>query len=223
MNIKGVIFDLDGTLIDSMPVWDDLGELYLKSKGLKARDGLAQILLPMSLLETAKYFRTEYGVTDPVQTILEDVNQLLAHAYQHEILLKSGATRLVQFLKEQGVKMCVATATDHALSEAVLARTGILPYLEGIITCGEIGFGKDCPDVFLAALNLLKTDIRQACVFEDTLHSMKTAKAAGFFTVAVSDDASHAHQTQIKDLANIYLVDLVDFQERFCAGKVDWT
>lgn len=223
MNIKGIIFDLDGTLIDSMPVWDGLGELYLKSKDIKARHGLARTLLPMSLMQTAEYFRAGYGVNDPVQTILEDVNRLISHAYQHDIPLKNGAVQLVQFLKEQGITMCIATATDHELAETVLARTGILSYFEGIITCGEIGFGKDRPEVFLAALNLLKTDIRQTCVIEDTLHSLKTAKAAGFFTVAISDAASHENRVQIKGLADIYLEGLADFREIFCTGKVGGT
>ena len=148
MRIRGAIFDVDGTLLDSMFIWDTIGEAYLRSIGYEPREDLNEVFKNMSLLQAARYYQTEYGVTLCVDEIMDGVNTMLERYYCFEAPLKPGAAELLAWLQKNGVKLCVTTATDRYLVEAALKRCGVLSYFGRIFTCGEVGRGKDEPHIF---------------------------------------------------------------------------
>lgn len=202
--ITGAIFDVDGTLLDSMSIWDTVGEDYLRSIGYQPREDLNEVFKDMSLAQAARYYQTEYGVTLSVEEITAGVNAMLEDFYRHKAALKPGAGEFVRELSRRGVRLCVATATDRYLVEAALERCGVLSCFERIFTCGEAGHGKDEPDIFEAALRFLGTERSETVVFEDALYAARTARAGGFPVAAVYDGHERGREA-LKALADLYL------------------
>lgn len=208
--IKGAIFDADGTLFDSMYIWDTIGEVYLRSIGYEPRENLNETFRNMSLYQAACYYRTEYGVTLSTDEIMDGVNKMIEDYYRSVVVLKPHAAEFLQRLKANGVKMCIATATDRYLIEPTLERCGIREYFSEIFTCSSVGHGKDEPVIYREAMKHLKTDKSNTVVFEDALYAIKTAKRDGF-TVAAIYDEYEKNQAEIKNLADCFLADFSDF------------
>ena len=206
MNIKCAIFDFDGTLFDSMFFWDSVGEIYLSSLGLKARPSFREDIRAMSLYQAACYVRKEYELSLSEEQIMAGINQTLEHFYIHEVIPKPGVIEFLERMKKAEIPMCIATATDRYLIEAALRRCGMEHYFETILTCGEVGYGKDEPVIFQKAMELFDADRSSTIVFEDAIHAMQTAKADGFTVVAVYD-SSEKRQEEIRDLADCYIED----------------
>lgn len=194
--LKGAIFDFDGTLFDSMFIWDTAGEVYLRSMGIEPREDLQKVLKPMSLLQSANYIREKYAVELTVEEIMDGINRTVEDFYFHTIQPKEGVITLLEQMKVQGIKMCIATATDRYQVEAALKRCGMDSFFSEIFTCTDVGHGKDEPIVFRKAMEYLGTTKADTVVFEDAYHAAKTAKADGFITVAVYD----LHEERQKEL-----------------------
>lgn len=204
--LRGAIFDLDGTLLDSMGVWENAGSQYLRTLGIAAKPDLSQRIQTMSLPQAAAYFQQAYGVQLSCPEIMDGINRLAAHSYHHTVSLKSGAAEFLAALHAQSIPLCLATATDRPLAEAALARCGILSYFSAIFTCTEVGAGKDSPKIYRAALQHLQTEKHETPVFEDAIHALKTAKADNFPTVGVAD-AYTENQAAVQALCDCYLTD----------------
>ncbi|NMA01940.1 MAG: HAD family phosphatase [Clostridia bacterium] len=209
MKIRGAIFDLDGTLLDSMFIWETIGEDYLRSLGIEPGEELNEKLKNMSLYQAACYYKREYGVSGTLEEIMAGVNKSIEHFYIDQVLPKKGAPEFLARLKSEGVKMCVATATDKHLVQAALKRTGLLNYFGEIFTCTSVGCGKDEPRIYDKSLDFLGTLKSETIVFEDALYAIKTAKNAGYIVCAVYDKFAQ-EQKEIKALADYYLKDFTE-------------
>ena len=207
--IKGAIFDLDGTLLDSMFIWDTIGEEYLRSLGKEPHEDLKETFMTLTLEEAAEYYREHYGVTLSVKEIVDGVNAMVEQTYRTKVTLKPGISEYLAWLKENGVRMCVATVTDRYLVEETLERLGVRHYFSEIFTCAEVGFGKDKPIIYQKALEHLGTEKSDTYVFEDLPFALNTAKTDGFPTVGVYD-RHEAHQDDLKELADYYIFDFTD-------------
>ena len=199
--IKGAIFDLDGTLLDSMFIWDTIGEEYLRSLGKEPHEDLKETFMTLTLEEAAVYYREHYGVTLSVKEIVDGVNAMVEQTYRTKVTLKPGIAEYLAWLKENGVRMCVATVTDRYLVVETLERLGVRHYFSEIFTCAEVGFGKDKPVIYQKALEHLETEKRDTYVFEDMLFALNTAKTDGFPTVGVYD-RHEVHQDELKELSD---------------------
>ena len=204
---------MDGTLLDSMPVWEHASERYLQNKGIKVRERLSDILFSMSMQKGAEYVKENYHLAESVDEIVAGVNNIVYTAYEKEVQPKEGVRELLDTLQVNGIKMAVATSTDRPMVEAALKRTGLFSYFEQIFTCTEVGKGKVAPDIYYAAADILGTEPKNTLGFEDALYAIGTAKKAGFVTVGVYDDASRKEQGKIKEQADIYLEGFVSAVE----------
>lgn len=181
--IRGAIFDLDGTLLDSMPVWEHASETYLMRKGIHVKERLSEVLFSMSMRQGAEYVKENYGLPETADEIISGVDSIVMEAYRTQVEAKPGVPKLLERMKEKGIRMVVATSTDRPMAESGLKRTGLLGYFERIFTCTEIGAGKRQPDIYLAAKEYLGIPQAGIWVFEDALYAIKAACTAGFFTV----------------------------------------
>ena len=207
--LKGAIFDFDGTLVDSMFIWDTIGEDYLRSLGKEPHEDLKETFMTLTLEEAAEYYRTHYGVTLSVKEIVDGVNTMVEGIYRTRVALKQGVADFLAQLKDNGTRMCIATVTDRYLVEETLDRLGILQYFSEIFTCAEVGYGKDKPIIYRKASEHLDTAKNETYVFEDSLFALKTAKADGFTTVGVYDRHEN-RQDNLINLADYYIVDFAD-------------
>ena len=209
--INGVIFDVDGVLLNSMPIWENLGELYLQELGIEAKKDLGKKLFTLSMEEAAEYLISQYNLDKSVEEVVSGFVRAVKEFYEERVPLKEGVREYLNEFRARKIPMVIATSGDRRNTEAALKRLKIYSYFQGIYTCSEIGGGKDQPDIYFAAALQMDTDPEQTWVFEDTLHALRTAKAAGFRTVAVYDKSSDRDLAEIWNAAEIYLPDLNDF------------
>ena len=146
--MQGAIFDMDGTLLDSMPFWGDSADRFLMKRGVRPPAGLYEALKDLSMVQTADYLRDRFGVTGTVQDVMDGINEVMEESYFHQIPPKADILSFVDRLARAGVRMCVATATDRYLAEAALKRVGLLDRFEFLLTCTEVGAGKHLPVIY---------------------------------------------------------------------------
>ena len=173
--LRGAIFDMDGTLLDSMYVWKDFDKRYFESLGLEATEDLRDRIAPLTLEQAAELFRRDFGVTESVPEIVDHVNALVEEEYFCRVQPKKGIPEMLQAFEDAGVRMCVATATDRYMVEAALRRTGLARYFGKIFTSTEVGSSKREPETFELALAYLGTKREETYVFEDSLYAVQAA------------------------------------------------
>ena len=211
--MKCAIFDFDGTLFDSMFIWDSVGEVYLRARGIEPKPTLREDLRALSLYQSACYFHQEYGLTLSVAEIMDGINRTVENFYIHDVQPKPGVAAFLAQMKAQGIRICIATASDRYQIEAALKRCQLDGYFDAIFTCTEIGHGKDEPFIFRKAMEHFGADRADTVVFEDAFHAVQTAKNDGF-TVAAVYDPSEQRQQEIRDLADCFIPDF-DHTEEF--------
>lgn len=203
--IQGVIFDADGTLLDSMPYWDESVISIVRAMGLEPEKGLTEILTPMSMEEGAQYLIERYELTASVKDIVAEENRRAEEFYETKVDLKKGVLPLLDMLAKSGVRLSVATATDKYLIDKALKATGILSYFDAVLSCGDIGEGKSSPTIFYKACELMNTQPQFTVVVDDSLTAITTAKNNGFKTAAVYDDMQKKHWAQLSELGDILI------------------
>ena len=212
MKIKCAIFDFDGTLFDSMFIWDSVGEIYLRSLGKEPKPSMREDVRALSLYQSACYLQKEYDLSLPAEQIMTGINQIIEHFYIHEVLPKPGVVDFLERMKKAEIQMCIATASDRYQIEAALSRCVMEHYFDAIFTCSEVGHGKDEPVIFQKAMDHFSSDRSTTVVFEDAIHAVQAAKEDGFPVVAVFDD-SEKRQTEIRNLSDCYIADFKHTEE----------
>ncbi len=203
--IKGVIFDIDGVLLDSMIIWTDLGERYLKSIGKEPEEGLTEKLFSMSMEQGAEYLKDKYSIDESVPEILDDINNISKNFYYNEVEAKPGVKELLEDFSSRRIKMVAATSSPRGHVERALTRVGLLEFIDRIFTNGEVGVSKHEPDIYNLAAEHMGTVPSETLVFEDSLYALKTAKSAGYVTVGIYDARGEKDQAGLKENAELYL------------------
>ncbi|MBE7069782.1 MAG: HAD family phosphatase [Ruminococcaceae bacterium] len=206
--IKGIIFDIDGVLLDSLGIWDDLGARYLMSIGVKPEEGLNQILFSMSMEQGAAYLNEHYNLQKTDAEVHAGLSQMLEDFYFDEVLPKSGAKELLEFVEAKGIKLTAATSSPRIHVEKALERNGMLKFFEKIFTNSEVGASKHSPEIYNMAAAFMGTKPSETLVFEDSLYALKTAKNAGFNTVGVCDLKGETDQEGVKNTGDHYVLEL---------------
>lgn len=208
--VRGIIFDVDGTLFDSMHIWSQLGKRYLASVGIEAKPELAKILFSMSLDESSEYLKKEYNLPDSIEKIREDTIKILSDFYRYEATLKPGAIDFIKRMKSRNIPMAIATSGERRILAPALERLGITDCFLTVLTCSELKTNKRVPTIYLRAAKLLGTMPEETAVFEDVLHAILTVKSAGFITCAVEDESSIQDRDEIRKTADFYLQDFMN-------------
>ena len=210
MKFQAAIFDMDGTLINSLMFWDKfwerLGLEYLYKKGYKPDQKVDKAVRTMILSDAAIYFNKACGINVSNDEIVDYSTRELEHFYRTEASVKRGAIELLESLTDKGIKKCVASATDAKYVKIALRCLGLDKYFDTILSCSEIGYGKDRPDVYFAAQRALGYEVEQTVVFEDVPLALTTAKTAGFFTVGVYDKHNFNPEL-VKEMSDLYIAD----------------
>ena len=203
--LKYKIFDLDGTLLDSMAAWRNLGKDYLLQKGINPPDNLNEIIAAMSMIESAAYFQKAFKIELSAEEIIKEIKMLIENKYKYEFKLKPYVKEYLQKLKDENSVMCIVTATPLKLAKAALERNEIKKYFSFVISCDEVGLGKNKPDIFLLAANRLNAEPFEIAVYEDADFALITAKEEGFYTIGVYDDYFKNERKDIELISDIYI------------------
>lgn len=214
MRLQSAIFDMDGTLLDSMGMWRTLGSVLAQNHGAVPPPDLNRRVASLGLWEGTAYCKEVCGLSGTVEELVREIWGQIEAFYRHDVRPKPGLVRFLDILKMQGVWMYVATATDRPLAEAALRTAGIDGYFRGLITSAEAGQSKrEGPEVYERALRRLRSTKKDTVVFEDALHALRTAHEAGFRTAAVYDP-SEPDQEEMRRLADYYITSYEEMTEK---------
>ncbi|WP_035800961.1 HAD family hydrolase [Butyrivibrio sp. FCS014] len=210
-DFEAVIFDLDGSLVDSMWMWKAIDIEYLKKHGIEAPDTLQKDIGGRSFIETAEYFKERFGIEDSIEQIGDDWNRMAWDKYTNEVPLKEGVFEFLGLCDDKNIKLGIASSNSTELIEQVLASHGIKGRFGSVKSGTEILKGKPAPDVYLAVADELGAEPSKCLVFEDLVDGIRAGKNAGMTVVAVSDDYSRHSDDLKKELADCYIEDYRGF------------
>ena len=207
---KAAVFDYDGTVLDSMPMWTSVPSRFAEKLGAEPDPELNRQIKTMSLEESARTFR-EMGAAGTDEEIVDQIMDMVMDSYRLHLQMKPGVMELLEDLKSHGIRMCIASQTPSRMIAAANERLGIDSYFEGIYSCGEWNTHKRDPDIFLIAADSLEAGPSETLVFEDTLYAVRSAEQAGFSVVGIYDENSADDREQIEERSLLYLKRIQDW------------
>lgn len=203
--IKAVIFDMDGTLIDSMGVWSQIDREFLLKRQIAVPSELHRCIEGKSFTETAGYFKERFNLSENIEEIMAEWTAMCKTHYETRVPLKRGALNLIRYLHARGYKIGMGTSSRHELVEAIFTRHHLHSYFDTVRTSCEVGRGKPFPDIFLKVAEDLEVRPEECLVFEDTLAGVLAGKRAGMKVVAIYDDYSLSAMEEIRKTADGYI------------------
>lgn len=204
-NTKAVLFDMDGTLIDSMGVWKEIDMNYLEKYNLPMYEDLQRDISGMSFIQTAHYFKEKYKILESVEEIMETWNAMAFDKYATEVELKPGAFLFLKELRKKGIKTAICTSNSRYLTDTVLKAQKIQDYIDLILTAKEVPNGKPAPDIYQRASEILKVPAEKCLVFEDVYMGVLAGKNANMKVCAVEDPHSVYEQNAIRKEADFFI------------------
>ena len=208
MKITGAIFDMDGTLVDSLSFWDvffsRVGEKYSLGKSFRPDEETEKLIRTLPFKEGMALMHEKCGVGKSGEEMLQTAFEMCAVFYAEDVKMKYGVLEFLELCKEKGLKMCVASATQKDLLEIVMKRFDLYKYFPKIFSCGDIGKGKDVPDIFDMAREYLCTDKESTWIFEDSIVAIETAVNAGYKVVGIYDKYNFDHE-RVKAISTEYI------------------
>lgn len=208
-NIDAVIFDLDGSLVDSMWMWEQIDVEYLGQFGIDLPESLQADIEGMSFSETAEYFKNRFELPDSVEKIKEDWNAMAWDKYSYEVPLKDGAYDFLEVCKERGIALGIATSNSRKLVERIVSVHGLESHFSCIMTGCDVAKGKPAPDIYLAVAGKLGVEPARCLVFEDIIPGILAGKAAGMKVCAVEDTYSVSQRKDKAAAADYYIEDFI--------------
>lgn len=213
---EAVLFDLDGTLIDSMWLWPAIDVEYLGRFGIEVPEDLGRSIDGKSYTETAIYFKERFGLKDSIDTIKKTWHEMAHDIYCTRVPAKKGALKFLKFLKEHGIKTAIGTSNSFELAKDVVKAVGIDKYVDTIVTACMVSAGKPKPDIYLKAASDLGVSPEKCLVFEDIPQGIMAGKNAGMTAVAIEDEYSLTLSDEKRELADCYITDFDEFMDKYC-------
>lgn len=208
-DFKGAIFDMDGTVLDSMSLWHEIDVEFLSKRGLKVPDDYAKSIAHLGARGTAEYTIKRFSLPDTPEELMQEWHNLGLEKYK-KVPVKKGASEYIKVLKENGIKIAIATATPASLIDSALRGRDFYPLIDTIVTVDDVKRGKGFPDIYFKACENFGLTADDCIVFEDILMGIKGAKAGGFRAIAVYDKHSENEKDELKKLADNYIYDFFE-------------
>lgn len=205
--LEGVIFDLDGTLVDSMWVWEQIDIDFLGKRGFEVPDDYFETITPMGYEVCADYTINRFGLKETREEIIREWFSMAIDAYANDVILKPGALDFIRYLHSREIKMSVATASDMELVVPVLTNNKIIHYFDNITTVKEAERGKGFPDIYNLSADKMKTERKRCVVFEDIIEGLRGAKMGGYMTVGVYDEHSKKSVEELSKSCDMFIYD----------------
>lgn len=204
MNLEAVIFDLDGTLIDSMGVWSDVDREFLKKRGIELPDNLfSDMKSGNSFEEVALYFKNRFSLKETIKEIMTEWIEMVEEHYATKVLLKKGVRELIDLLKRNNIKIGIGTSNSYYLAEVALKANDIMGQFDTLVCGAEEIKGKPFPDIFLQVADNLDVSPENCIVIEDVLEGVEAAKKADMFVIAIYDRWAK-NKKEIKEKSDLF-------------------
>lgn len=210
-DIKAVIFDVDGTLVDSMWIWKQVDIDFLERRKMELPEDLQKDIEGLSYTSTAEYFKERFKLPETVEEIKEEWRVMADEFYNNIIPLKTGVKELLKIIRNNNLKIGIATSNSRELVETMIKKHEIGEYFDAIRTSCEVPRSKPFPDVYLQAAKDLGVMPENCLVFEDTVAGATAAKAAGMRVIAVYDEISGVSRAHLEQLSELYIMDFHEF------------
>lgn len=204
-NIKAVIFDLDGTLVDSMWIWKKIDEEFLGRFQIGLPEDLQRSIEGMGFTETAGYFKKRFLLPMEIEEIKEEWNSMAYEKYTKKVFLKQGAAEFLNYLKQQGIKLGIATSNSKELVEAVMKVLEVRAFFQSVTTACDVKAGKPSPDIYLQVAKELGAEPAECLVFEDIPMGILAGKRANMRVCAIEDEFSADQELEKRRLADYYI------------------
>lgn len=214
--MKGALFDVDGTLVDSMPMWNQCGKRYLAARGITTDEDLAGLMKLIPIHESGKHIKERYRLPETAEEITRGLNDIALDFYMNEAVLKPFIPELLEKMKRKGIPMAVATASAKEVVEPLLTRLGVIDCFCDIHTCKTVGLPKTDPDYFACCASLLGTSLSETFVFEDMPHAAASAVKAGLTVVGMYDAESYEVEPTMRELCYRFIKTEEDFRSFCC-------
>lgn len=206
-HLKCAIFDMDGTILDSMGMWQDIDREFLEKRGIPFTPEYGEAMKGRNYQEGALYSIETYHLNETVEDLIIEWDNMAREYYRSRLKLKPGAAQYIKSLKERGIRIALATVSSAEFYTLAMTANGVMDLFDFMTDATVVKRGKGFPDLYEYVAEQLKVLPKECLVFEDTLHSLKGAKAGGFHTCAVYDKASHASWEELKKLSDYALLD----------------
>ncbi len=207
---KVFLFDVDGTLADSMPTATKVVLSYLDERGISYPDDLIRTLTPLGFLGAASYYEKTLKVGERAEEIFRAFSEKLQYAYAKVIPLKAGARETLLALKKAGARICVLTGSPHTFIDECMRRTGVSELAEYIWSSDDFGKAKSDPTIFADAAGILGVEVGELVMVDDNVHVLRAAKSAGAAAVGVFDDCTADDESEMREVADLYVRTLVE-------------
>ncbi len=204
-DIKNIIFDLDGTIIDSMPIWKNVGKDFLINNNIEPPHNLEEIFKSKSFTQSNEYFRKELGLKKNAEEMIAEITSMVKGRYERDIPIKPFAREFLLQERNKGTKMCILTASEEEFVVPALKRLGIYELFQDVFTCTGLGMSKSEENIFNFVAEKVSVAKGETAVFEDAVHAVINAKKAGFYVVAVEDLSAKNDRETIMNVADRYI------------------
>ncbi len=210
---RGAIFDLDGTLLDSMGIWSQIDLEFLGKRGIPVPPDYMDALSALGIRRAAEYTIERFGFSEAPEEIMAEWFAMAVEAYSTGVALKPNAREYLLYLKERGIKLAIATASQEELFVPALCRNKVYELFDAVTTLKEVSRGKGYPDIYLKAAEKLGLSSAECVVFEDIYAGIKGAKDGGFYVIGVEDSFSGYEKERMISEADLFITNFSELMD----------
>ncbi|TYB30999.1 MAG: HAD family phosphatase [Candidatus Mcinerneyibacterium aminivorans] len=210
--IELIIFDFDGTLVDSMWVWQEVDRQFLKNREIKVPQNLQNNISGLSFTETAYYFKDRFNLDESIDDIKKEWLSLSKKLYRTKVSFKKNAIKIIKYLYKKNKIICIASSNHKQIINSFLKQKKIDRYFKKVITGCEVEKGKNSPNIYRQICKDLNVEYKNILLIDDIMESIKTASSLGIKTAAIFDKYTYKDEN-LEGKADHYIYDLIEIKD----------